>query len=1291
MRVAVGGGLLAVRTEGGLISPDVIAALSNPASDLPGLRGEDYHLDGVRLSEAITRSWNRMRGEWARFQEARAKTPQSDPATGLTRERLLFPLFQELGYGRLVPARGLEASGKSFSVSHLWNLTPIHLVGCGVDLDRRQSGVAGAAQASPHGLVQELLNRSQGYLWGMVSNGLRLRILRNNRSLTRQAYVELDLEAIFGGELYPDFVALWLLCHQSRVETERPKESWLERWCSFGWEQGARALESLRGDVQQAIESLGRGFLAHRSNAGLRERLRTGALSTQELYRQLLRLVYRLLFLFVAEDRGALHPPGPAPEAITVYRDFYSTHRLRILAEQVRGSAHADLFVGLRTVMRLLGTLGALELGLPALGSYLWSEEAVEDLTRCDISNSYLLEAVRALGFTRRGKDLWRVDYRNLGSEELGSVYESLLELHPEVDLEAHVFKMSVAAGHERKTTGSYYTPRSLVQCLLDSALDPVLEAAAKSPNPEEAILGLRVCDPATGSGHFLIAAAHRMARRLASIRTGDEEPAPEAMRHALRDIIGRCLYGVDVNPMAVELCKVSLWMEALEPGRPLSFLDSHIQCGNSLLGTTPELMAKGIPEEAFEALTGDEKGVATQQRKRNRQELLGARSLRDATGGLWGEVIVGGPGADDISLAGVQALESRYLQLLQSNAFRHAKLVADAWCTAFVWPRKKDQGLPPMTHGLWTTLCETPESVPPKVMAEVDRIAGSYQFLHWHIAFPEVFGRGVGGFNVVLGNPPWEQTEFKEQEWFALKRPDIAQAAGASRKHMIELLKEEDPVLFHAYLEALRHGEGGNVLVRNSGRYPLCGRGKINTYSLFAELGRNLLSENGRIGIIVPSGIATDDTTKWFFGDIVGKSQLVSLYEFENWGFFDAGHGHMLRFALFCLSKSGNAEGLADFVFHCREVTELNDPDRHFQLSFDDIELLNPNTRTCPIFRTRRDAELTTAIYRRVPVLIKEGPPEENPWGISFRQGLFNMTSDSGLFHEREELESKGFTLEGNQFCKGTQVFLPLYEAKMIHLFDHRFGDYGGVTEGLRAHVLPEVPIEWKSNPSNLPLPYYWVAKSEVDSRLAYRWGHDWLLGWRDVTDSRASARTVIASIVPRVGVGNKLPLFIPSSEVALKLPLLGANLDSFVLDYTARQKIGGTTLNYFYLKQLPILPPSTYDAPCFWAPGQTLKDWILPRVLELVYTANDLEPFARDCGYSGPPFRWDEERRFQLRCELDAAFFHLYGISREDMDYIMETFPIVKRHDEKQWGEYRTKKIVGEMYDALNRERSG
>jgi type I restriction-modification system DNA methylase subunit len=243
------------------------------------------------------------------------------------------------------------------------------------------------------------------------------------------------------------------------------------------------------------------------------------------------------------------------------------------------------------------------------------------------LTNHDFLEALRHLAFTRQDKVLRPVDYKNLGAEELGGVYESLLALTPQISADGARFTFAEFAGNERKTSGSYYTPDSLVQCLLDSALDPVVEEAIKGKagdEAEKAILALKVCDPAVGSGHFLIGTAHRLARHLARVRAqaqGESEPSPLLYQHALRDAIGRCLYGVDINPMAAELCRVGLWLEALEPGKPLSFLDHHIRVGNSLLGTTPELIARGLPDEAFAAIAGDDKKACAVLKKRNKAE----------------------------------------------------------------------------------------------------------------------------------------------------------------------------------------------------------------------------------------------------------------------------------------------------------------------------------------------------------------------------------------------------------------------------------------------------------------------------------------------------------------------------------------------------------------------------------------------------------------------------------------------------------------------------------------------
>jgi hypothetical protein len=381
----------------------------------------------------------------------------------------LLILFQELGYGRVPTARAVDLEGKSYAVSHAWGSVPIHLVGARVPLDRRTAGVAGAAGQSPHGLLQELLNRSEERLWGFVSNGLALRVLRDNSSLTRQAYVEFDLEAMMDGEVYSDFVILWLLCHQSRVEGERPEQFWLERWSQLAAERGTRALESLRAGVEEAIVALGGGFLAHPQNRPLRDALRSGELTKDDYYRQLLRLVYRLLFLFVAEDRELLIAPGAPQDARDRYARFFSTQRVRRLAERRRGGKHGDLYEGLQLVMRKLGEDdGCPELGVPALGSFLWSPESIPALDDAQLANEQLLATVRALTLIEERGVRRAVDYKNLGSEELGSVYESLLELHPEVNVDAPSFELRVAAGHERKTTGSYYTPSSLISVLLD-------------------------------------------------------------------------------------------------------------------------------------------------------------------------------------------------------------------------------------------------------------------------------------------------------------------------------------------------------------------------------------------------------------------------------------------------------------------------------------------------------------------------------------------------------------------------------------------------------------------------------------------------------------------------------------------------------------------------------------------------------------------------------------------------------------------------------------------------------
>ncbi len=1322
-----------VRSEGALLPSDFLRQIAEGRDKIPGLTPEAYHLPGTeRLNEAASRSWNRLLGAWSAFQAASQSLAETDPGAGITREKWLLPLFQELGYGRLLTAKTFEIERKPYPISHAWQHTPIHLVGRNVDLDRRSPGVAGAAKASPHGLVQEFLNRSPDHLWGFLSNGIKLRILRESKSLTRQAYIEFDLAGMMEGQVYADFAILWLLCHQSRVEAERPAECWLEKWAEEARKEGTRALDTLRDGVEKAIVELGRGFLGHPANGALIEKLRSGSLSTQDYYRQLLRAVYRMIFLFVAEDRDLLLVAPPGSRERQRYLHYYSMDRLRSLAERRRGTPHVDLWRGTRLVIQKLGSsVGCPELGLPPLGSYLWSTEATADLADCELANGDLLASVRSLAYMIDGRIRRPINYKNLGPEELGSVYESLLELHPDLSAPAASFSLKTAAGHERKTSGSYYTPDSLVQCLLDSALEPVMDEAVKGKTGEDAakaLLALKICDLAVGSGHFLIAAAHHIARRVAAARTGDEEPSPEATRTALRDVIGRCLYGVDVNPMAAELCRVNLWLEALEPGKPLSFLDHHIRVGNSLLGATPELIAAGLPDDAFTAIEGDDKKVCSALKKRNKQEREGQRDMV--------HLMVAEPKveynsieartraideASDNTINEVQRKAEQFHRLVVSPEYQHAQDIADAWCAAFVWKKQTNAAFEAITTDTIRRLQADPNALTPAQHREVERLSSQYQFFHWHLAFPEVFARG--GFDANMGNPPWDQLQIDPREFFEISMPEIASAETmAARNSLIARLKQEDPPLYAAWEDELRRFEGIQALVHGGGRFALSSTGRLNSAPLFTELALDLVRPKGRIGVVVPSGIATDSFCQYLFGALIDRKALVSLYDFENKGIFPGVHSSY-KFSLLTAGSLKDATAdLCRFVFFAHQVNDLRDSDKGFTLRPEEIMLLNPNTKTCSVFRAARDAELTKAVYRRVPILQKEDSGEsDNPWGFVSRLLLMSNT-DSGLFTKRERLLNDGFAQAGVLLTKGSETFVPLYEAKMFQLYDHRASDVVLSEKALKRQAQPsEVSSEEHADPNRFPKPRFWVSKQTANEAFGdYKKG--WYIAVTKVTSS-TNARTFIAGLLPRFPSTDSSFAMLLSASAATPSPsaCFYGDVCSFVFDYTSRQKLGGVNMLGFLQKQMPLLPPSTYLQPCPWSGAAlTLQGWLLPRVLELTYTAWDLEPFAQDCGWPGPPFRWDEERRFLLRCELDAAFSHLYlqatadgqwkparvsegavldetpeelaelkrhfPTPRDAVAYIMDTFPIVRRKDEEKFnGDYRTKRVILEIYAAM------
>ena len=486
-----------------------------------------------------------------------------------------------------------------------------------------------------------------------------------------------------------------------------------------------------------------------------------------------------------------------------------------------------------------------------------------------------------------------------------------------------------------------------------------------------------------------------------------------------------------------------------------------------------------------------------------------------------------------------------------------------------------------------------------------------------------------------------------------------------AIRNKMIASLAEEAPDIYAKYLQGVRHLAGGKHFLHASGRYPLGSVGRLNTAPLFVEFMWQSVDSKGRIGVIVPTGIATDSFTQKFFAAMVDRKALVSLYDFENRkAIFPSVH-RSYKFCLLTLTGGRQPSDKAQFVSFAHEVADIDDSDKRFTLTPDELVLFNPNTRTMPIFRTRRDAEITAGIYRRTPVLVREGDPAGNPWGIKF-QLMYMMNTDSYLFRTRSELEDDGWVLQGNHFVQGDDRYLPLYVLAMVHQYDHRWATF----ENGKFRDVTETE---KQDPTFLAKPEYWVPMGETDQRI----GDDrsYLLGWRDVARS-TDTRTVIFSPHPRAGAGNPLPQFVSALECVRSAASVAAILNSLACDYASRQKLGGTHLNFFSLKQLPVLRPDRL---------RSYEHFIEPRVLELCHTAWDMAGFAAELGWHGPPFRWDTQRRALIRAEIDALMFRLYGISRPDLGYIMDTFESLEKGDRRMWGEYRTKRLVLECYDAM------
>lgn len=760
-----------IRLEGSIFSPDILERLE----EAPGQRPADFGLDtGTKVKDEIARAWADAQDYWRIFQRKLESLKPDSPATTETRQQWIVPLLGLLGYQLEYQAKGVELNGKNYTISHRAinrGYSPVHVVGyreaSGLDRKPERTHI-GAPRMSAHGLVQEYLNLHDE-LYGLVTNGRLLRLLRDSSRLIKLTYLEFDLDRIFTDGLFADFAVLYRLLHVTRLpaSNDAAAESLIERYHQDSLDSGARIRDGLAKAVEQAIRDFANGFLNHRENEALRQSIRDHKLSPETYYQHLLRLIYRLLFLLVIEERDLIFPPKAARQQRDIFRLYYSVERLRLLSEKrhLADKRFHDHWIGLLATFRLFESHGPGEkLGIAPLAGDLFSPAAIGPLAQSRLGNDVLLGCLRSLGLYQHpdnGQTI-RVNYAALNVEEFGSVYEGLLEFQPVFITAGERVEFDFALGDQRAATGSHYTPDDLVQPLIKHSLDYLIADALKKPDPAKALLDLRVADISCGSGHILLAAARRIATELAVVRTGEEQPSPSAFRAAIRDVIRECIYGVDLNPLAVELCKVALWLEAHTPGEPLNFLDHHIKCGNAIVGfARREEAERGVPDEAFKTLAEDDKETAALLRKRNKKErqdhAAGQLPLSPSMQKQLDDILRGWKELNRLpehTPDEIDAKKARYLAFSQSEDAWLLHQIASIPIAQFYIPKTPDSLQKIITDAAYQRYWKGEISPQGQSTAEAWAMAERKRFFHWFLEFPEIIGRG--GFDCILGNPPY-------------------------------------------------------------------------------------------------------------------------------------------------------------------------------------------------------------------------------------------------------------------------------------------------------------------------------------------------------------------------------------------------------------------------------------------------------------------------------------------------------------------------------------------------------
>ena len=1374
-----------IHIYGHLLSDDILHNIERD-NTYEGNREQDFAMD-IPVSAAIDYVWSSLRNDWSFYKERanNERLVNKDPYGTRRARDLMERLLQSLGYSLDRQATNIEVAGTGYDITYTCQSLgkmPFIVIGENISadgsidtldkcsLDYRAKG--GMRKKSAHATMLEYLNATEN-VYGIISNGQILRLIRNSGQLVKLTYIEFDLRRMLEEDKYTEFCLMFRLLHASRFQAKGDEPCVMERWFNMSIESGNRIRNGLSLAVQKTMETIGNAVLTSegKGNEALRNAFTEGTMDADKLNKELIHFIYRLLFLFIIEERGLVYQIPDSPDAPDykqlcewqdIYKKFYAASRLRHLSElaYLKQRQYFDLWQGLMDTFHLFepDTFGE-RLGINPLGGVLFGRETLHWLKQCQVSNHDVLTAFSALNeFTDERQQRVKINYSSLDVEEFGSVYEGILEMRPFVQpgVSAADWQFGFVGGLDRQSTSSYYTRPDLVQNLIQTTLEPVIkEKISHLSSTEEkvkALLNMKVCDAASGSGHIVLAMARTIAWYICTLRTGEDNPASLDYRQALREVISRCVYAVDYNPDAVELCKVVLWIEGYCAGKPLSFLDHHIRCGNSVLGVSAlQMLIDGVPDKA---LTAEDKDTLKALKKMNQE------AIKAVNGDSGNEQLLGlenSFGVENITTAQIGLADNirfinhlpedtleeeiikqeRWKELMDSARVDCLRRACDIYTYAFYNTVKHEEIIKEKedVNGKWQLEPEVPytktviralqeidameclekgKPLPTYYLqlsadfkTEVKRMADEQRFFHWCVEFPEVFAANKG-FDVMCGNPPWDKLQMEEEKWFAGKNNDIVKAANqADRKKKISQLEAEDPILYQEFQKACNAIASQSNFVKNSGRFPLTAVGKLELSSLFAELCLSFTKDAW--GLVLPTGIAVNDSNKYFFSKLIDENRLISLYDFENREkLFDIDS----RFK-FCLITAGKAQAEPRTVsggFYLTRIDHLLDPRRIYTLRTDDFARFNPNTKLCPIFRTAKDANLTAKIYRKAPILIND-ETKENIWGIRFMM-MFNMASASSVFRTRKQLDELGGQLQRDSYIVENDVYVPLYEGKMFWLYNHHYASFPNEYEvEKRPSSINSTPYSILADSCSSIAPWYWVNKSLVDSRLIdgdkegnvrWKWEHSYYIAFRDVARA-ADARTCIASLMPSgIAAGDKAPLVFTSRSL-IPSACFAAMLSSLVFDYVARQKVGGSSMALFIMKQQPTLTPDQIPSAMQWQ--------IVKRVAELCYFNHDMDGWASELWEemseeqrselpqlgAQQPWIYNPERRAILQAELDAIFAHLYGLNTEDLRYILdpedvcgkgcinETFRVLKDNELRQYGEYRTKRLVLEAWNKF------